>query len=97
MVINVNGDQIKNAGRFIKEKSNELTTKINEINDCLDKLNIVWKGNSSSSYILSMREKYIASLKELRDRISDCGEYLTKVPDTYSALDEAYANKNIGV
>ena len=96
-MIIVNGDQIANSGKFIKDKANELNTKINEINDCLDKISIAWQGSKSTQYLNNMRSKYVVALKELKERLNDCGEYLTRVPDTYSTLDETYGHKNIGV
>ena len=95
-MIVVNGDQITRTGNNIKEYAHTLQNKINEIENALDKINASWQGTDAVSYLNNMRSKYIVALQKLEERIDTCGDYLIKVPNTYEALDESYASKNIG-
>lgn len=96
-MIIVNGDQIENTGDIIKEYASTLQSKIKEIEDALDRINVAWQGDDAVSYLNSMRSKYIVALQKLEERVDTMADYLKKVPSTYSALDESYGSKNIGV
>jgi WXG100 family type VII secretion target len=97
LVIIVNGDQIAKTGNNIKEYAHTLQTKIKEIENALDQINVSWQGADAISYLNNMRSKYIVALQKLEERIDTCADYLIKVPNTYETLDESYASKSIGV
>jgi len=88
---------ILNYGNQIINYSNEFKDEINKFNALIDSINTIWEGSDALKYIKEMKEKYIVGLEEMKNVLDEYGDYLTKVTETYSSVDEVFSTKNIDV
>jgi len=88
---------ILNYGNQIINYSNEFKDEINKFNALIDSINTIWEGSDALKYINVMKEKYIVGLEEMKNVLDEYGDYLTKVTETYSSVDEVFSTKNIDV
>ncbi len=97
MNIIINKDDTTNYGNQIIDYSSEFKDEINKFSALIESINTIWNGADALKYINIMKEKYIVGLEEIKSVLDDYGNYLKMVPDTYSAIDEAFSSKNINV
>ena len=93
----ISKSDIINYGNQIVEYSSEFNDQIRKLNALIESINTAWEGADALKYINVMKEKYIVGLDEMKDVLEDYGNYLRKVPDTYSAIDEVFSSKTIDV
>lgn len=88
---------ITNYGKQIVEYSSQFNDEIKKFNALIDEINTIWDGADALKYVNVMKEKYITGLEEIKSIIDEYGEYLKKIPDLYSSVDEVFSSKNIDV
>lgn len=88
---------IANYAKQIVEYSNEFNDEIRKFDALIDEINTIWDGADALKYINVMKEKYIIGLEEMKKIIDEYGEYLKKIPDLYSSVDEIFSSKSIDV
>lgn len=97
MNIVINKSDITNYGNQIVDYSSEFKAEIKKFNALIESINTVWDGADALKYINVMKEKYIIGLEEIKSVLDEYGNYLKKVPETYSVVDEVFSSKNIDV
>lgn len=97
MNIVISKSDISNYGSQIVDYSSEFKDEIRKISALIESINTVWDGADALKYINVMKEKYIIGLEEIKNVLDEYGNYLKKVPETYSAIDEVFSSKNIDV
>lgn len=97
MNIVISKSDITNYGSQIVDYSSEFKDEIKKFSALIESINTVWDGADALKYINTMKEKYIVGLEEIKSVLDEYGNYLKKVPETYSAVDEVFSSKNIDV
>lgn len=97
MNIVINKSDITNYGNQIVDYSSEFKAEIKKFNALIESINTAWDGADALKYINVMKEKYIIGLEEIKSVLDEYGNYLKKVPETYSVVDEVFSSKNIDV
>ncbi len=97
MNIVISKSDITNYGSQIVDYSSEFKDEIKKFSALIESINIAWDGADALKYINTMKEKYIVGLEEIKSVLDEYGNYLKKVPETYSAVDEVFSSKNIDV
>lgn len=97
MNIEINKTDITNYGNQIIDYSNEFKDEIKKFSALIESINTAWDGADALKYINIMKEKYIVGLEEMKNVLDEYGNYLKKIPETYSALDEVFSSKSIDV
>lgn len=97
MNIVIRKSDVTNYGGQIINYCGEFKNEIKKFNALIESINSVWDGADALKYINIMKEKYIVGLKEMEDTLEEYGKYLKEIPETYSALDEAFTSKKIDV
>lgn len=97
MNIIINKSNITNYGNQIIDYSNEFKLEIKKFSALIESINTVWDGADALKYINTMKEKYITGLEEIKSILDEYGNYLKKVPETYSTVDEVFSSKNIDI
>lgn len=97
MNVVINKSDIINYGSQIVDYSSEFKDEIKKFSALIESINTVWDGADALKYINTMKEKYIVGLEEMKSVLDEYGNYLKKVPETYSAVDEVFSSKNIDV
>lgn len=97
MNITVKKDEIQAISSNILDNANYLNDEIKKLNDVIEKINIAWEGADALEYIEAMRFKYVKGLEYLTDMVERYGNYLGKIPDAYTLLDESFENRKINV
>ena len=95
-MINCEEDVLKNISSEMMSKAEDILKNINKINYDIENLSKVWTGNDAAKYLQAMREKNIPELKKIYNLLKDYANYLQKVSNTYTSLDEIYGSKSIG-
>lgn len=81
--------------KILAELSSDLKFQIDLLIDRLDVLDNAWDGQTSDSYLSSMREKIIPELLKIYPLIEDYGTYAKSVAEAFKMLDDNYYNKKI--
>ena len=97
MNIEINKTDITNYGNQIIDYSNEFKDEIKKFSALIESINTAWDGADALKYINIMKEKYIVGLEEMKSVLDEYGNYLKKIPEAYSALDEIFSSKSIDV
>lgn len=97
MDILIKKSDILNYGNQIIDYSSEFKDEINKFNALIESINSIWNGSDALKYINVMKEKYIVGLEEMKTVLDDYGNYLNKITETYSSVDEVFSTKNIDV
>lgn len=97
MNIVINKSDIKNYGNQIIDYSSDFKDEIKKFSALIETINTIWDGADALKYINVMKEKYILGLEEIQNVLDEYGNYLKKIPEAYSAVDEAFSSKNIDV
>ena len=97
MDIFIKKSDILNYGNQIIDYSSEFKDEINKFNALIESINSIWNGSDALKYINVMKEKYIVGLEEMKTVLDDYGNYLNKITETYSSVDEVFSTKNIDV
>lgn len=97
MNVVINKSDITNYGSQIIDYSSEFQDEIKKFSALIESINTVWDGADALKYINTMKEKYIVGLEEMKNVLDEYGNYLKKVPETYSSVDEVFSSKNIDV
>ena len=86
----INTTEIGNNITALKENVKTLTSEYNKINGQIQELKKGWGGTRADAFINYMEKEYLVSLDDSIKKINNYIEYLSKVPATYSLLDECY-------
>ena len=97
MNIVISKSDIKNYGSQIVDYSSDFKDEVKKFSALIETINTVWDGADALKYINTMKEKYIIGLEEIKSVLDEYGNYLKKVPETYSAVDEVFSSKIIDV
>lgn len=97
MDIVISKSDITNYGNQIVDYSSEFKDEITKFSALIESINIAWDGADALKYINVMKEKYVVCLEEIKSVLDEYGNYLKKVPETYSAIDEVFSSKSIDV
>lgn len=97
MEVMIKCSDVINYGERINNYSSELQDNINRFNMLIESINDIWSGADALKYINLMQTKYSVGLQDIKSILDEYGEYLKKVADAYSALDETYSSKVIDV
>ena len=97
MDIVISKSDIANYGNQIVDYSSEFKDEITKFSALIESINIAWDGADALKYINVMKEKYVVGLEEIKSVLDEYGNYLKKVPETYSAIDEVFSSKSIDV
>jgi|GEM_PF-2689168 len=97
MNIYIDENEVKKTGDSIIGYASDFSDEIKEFDNIITSIDDAWSGADELKYVNLLREKYEVQLNELSDLIQTYGMYLSKIPNVYSSLDEAYSSKNISV
>lgn len=97
MNIEISVTEVKNRGNEMIGYLDDFNTEIKKFETAINMINTMWNGADALKYINEMRDKYIVGLNEMKSVLEEYGKYLQKVPETYSAVDEAFSTKTIDV
>ena len=94
MNIVINGSDVSNYGRQLLDFCDELEEQNKKIDTLINEINL---GLDALEYIKKMRDECCVFLRKTQKATVDFGNYLAKIPDVYSTLDEVFSSKNIEV
>ncbi len=97
MNIVINGSDVSNYGRQLLDFCDELEEQNKKIDTLINEINLIWDGLDALEYIKKMRDECCVFLGKTQKATVDFGNYLAKIPDVYSTLDEVFSSKNIEV
>lgn len=93
----INQNEITKSANVILENVKNFEQEIKNLNNVIEKINVVWNGSDSLKFVNTMKTTYSKELKQLANDITDYGEYLKNVPKAYETLDEIFSKKNINI
>ena len=97
MNIIIDTSATKSSGKNILTAVEDIRSQIRTMESLADKLNSVWQSDDGKKCSETLKTQYIAQLKKLADSLEAYGTFLQKVEQVYTALDNSFSNKNIGV
>lgn len=97
MDVEINVTDVKKRGNDMLGYLDKFNAEIKKFGMAIDVINMMWDGADALKYINEMKDKYLVGLNEMKSVLEEYGKYLQKVPDTYSAIDEAFTTKTIDV
>ena len=97
MDVEINVTDVKKRGNDMLGYLDDFNTEIKKFEEAIKMINMMWDGADALKYINEMKDKYLVGLNEMKSVLEEYGKYLQKVPDTYSAIDEAFTTKTIDV
>jgi len=97
MKIFIDKSSVSNYAEQFVECSNKLDFEIKRLNSIIDSINNAWEGADASMYVNAMKTKYELEINQLKAILDSYSQYLKKVPDAYTSLDESFSSKSINV
>lgn len=97
MNIIIDTSATKSSGKNILTAVEDIRSQIRSMESLVDKLSTVWQSEDGKKCSETLKTQYITQLKSMADNLEKYGKFLQKVEQVYTALDESFNNKNIGV
>jgi hypothetical protein len=97
MDIMITKSNTEKRGSKIMATSDDFKNDVKELLSIVETINKAWQDDQSLTHINTLRDKYIVNLFNLGFAMEKYGEYLNKVPQAYTMLDESFASRNIQV
>ncbi len=88
MKIKADSEKMKLIGDNIIDASVEFEIKAKELESEIDKILDAWQGVDAERYISLLKDNYVVNLASLAHTIKDYGEYIQKVSNIYTLLEQ---------